>query len=55
MQKKDNAIFNSSVDEILQQENQNLISEKGAHGNILYDSDEREIYHINNMSLGDTK
>ena len=49
------AIVNSSVDEILLQENQKLISEKGEHENIESDFDENDLYQIDNMSLEDTK
>ena len=44
-QQKNEAIFNSAVDEILLQENQKVSAEKEAHENIESNFDESELYH----------
>ena len=43
------------MDEILLQENQKVIADKGSHENIASDFDESELYHIDNISIDDTK
>ena len=50
-----NAIVKSAVDEIILQENQKVIYEKGAHENIESDFDWNKTYQIYNMSLKKTR
>ena len=54
-QQDNNDIVNSVSDEILLNENQKVSAEKGSHESIVYNFDESELYHINKMSLDDTK
>ena len=54
-QQENNAIVNSTMDEILLQKNQKVNNEKEAHENVESDFDESELYQIDNMSLDDTK
>ena len=48
-----NDIVNSTVDEILTQENNKVSTVKETYENVEYDFDENKLYRIDNMSLDD--
>ena len=52
-QKEMNDIVNSTVDEILTQENNKVSTVKETYENVEYDFDENKLYRIDNMSLDD--
>ena len=55
MQKYNNVIVNSVMDEILMHKNQKVSASKEVPENIDSDFDENGIYHIESMSLDDIK
>ena len=54
-QKDNNDIFNYAVDEIVLQENNKVSVEQEAHESIESGIDEKDLCHIDNMSLDDKK
>ena len=53
--KENSDIVNSALDEALLHENEQLITVKEANENVDSDFDENKLYHIENISLEDTK